>query len=105
VLLCEYIIEHLRNNVDCEFNLGIPGITDNRRSGAFRRCVYKPTNWRVADEHYGQYQFLDGADGAGLITNHYSEVHYVNNANTAIRIGVLTVIEILPSDKKPLISG
>lgn len=104
-VLCEYMIERLGHNVDYAMNRGIPGITDNQRSGAFKNCVEKRANWLVAYEHYGQYQSSGGADGAILITKHYPEVRYLHNANTAMMIGTVKVIETLPTDGKPLISG
>lgn len=104
-VLCEYMIERLGRNVDFAMNRGIPGITDRQRSGAFKQCVEQRGNWQVTYEHYGQYQATGGADGAALITEHYPEVRYLHNANTAMTIGALSVFKAVPAYKRPLISG
>lgn len=103
--LCEYMIERLGKNVHFAMNRGIPGITDNQRSGSFKTCVEKRANWQVAYEHYGQYQAPGGADGAALITEHYPEVRYLHNANTAMTIGAVGAIKDLSADRNLIISG
>ena len=38
-----------------DMNRGIPGITDNQRSGDFKDCMAEKGNWDVVYEHYGEY--------------------------------------------------
>ena len=54
--ICDYMLERLGNDVTYAMNRGIPGVTDNQRSGDFKDCVAEKGNWNVVYEHYGEYQ-------------------------------------------------
>ena len=98
-VLCDYMLERLGRNILFAMNRGIPGVTDDQRSGEFKTCVNDKGDWEVAYEHYGQYQKAGGADGAELVQEYYPEVRYLHNANTAMTMGALGVInrDRLPS--------
>ncbi len=86
-VICTYMLERLGNDVTIAMNRGIPGVTDNQRSGDFKDCVMEKGNWKVAYEHYGEYQREGGFDGTNLILQAYPEVTVIHNANTAMAMG------------------
>ena len=85
--MCEYMLERLGNDVTMAMNRGIPGITDNQRSGDFKACVEEKGNWKTAYEHYGEYQQEGGFEGTSLILQAYPEAKIIHNANTAMAMG------------------
>jgi len=85
--ICDYMVERLGNDVTYAMNRGIPGITDNQRSGDFKECVAKNGNWNVVYEHYGEYQREGGFEGTSLILQGYPEAKVIHNANTAMSMG------------------
>jgi len=85
--MCDYVLERLGNDVTAAYNRGIPGITDNQRSGDFINCVKEKGNWKTAYEHYGEYQREGGFDGTNLILQAYPEATVIHNANTAMAMG------------------
>lgn len=95
--LCKSLIEELGDGVLFALNRGIPGVTDNQRSGDFADCVENNGDWINMYEHFGQYQKTGGADGANLITKNFPEVTMLHNANTAMTMGA---IEALKSKQK-----
>jgi len=68
-------------------NRGIPGITDNQRSGDFKNCIEKEAGWTTEYEHYGQYTDEGGFQGTSLILQSYPESIVIHNANTAMAMG------------------
>jgi autoinducer 2-binding protein LuxP len=85
--ICDYMVERLGNDVTYAMNRGIPGITDNQRSGDFKDCVTEKGNWNVVYEHYGEYQREGGFEGTSLILQAYPEAKVIHNANTAMSMG------------------
>lgn len=85
--ICDYMVERLGNDVVYAMNRGIPGITDNQRSGDFKECVAEKGNWDVVYEHYGEYQREGGFEGTQLILQAYPEATVIHNANTAMSMG------------------
>ena len=85
--ICNYMIERLGNDVTYAMNRGIPGITDNQRSGDFKDCVSENANWDMAYEHYGEFQTEGGFEGTSLILQSYPEAKVIHNANTAMAMG------------------
>ncbi|MEM7446549.1 MAG: ribose ABC transporter substrate-binding protein, partial [Pseudomonadota bacterium] len=63
LVICDYMLERLGNDVVYAMNRGIPGITDNQRSGDFADCVAERGNWDLVYEHYGEYQREGGFEG------------------------------------------
>ena len=43
--MCDYMLSRLGKDVTYAMNRGIPGITDNQRSGDFAECVKEKGNW------------------------------------------------------------
>ena len=85
--MCDYMLSRLGNDVTYALNRGIPGITDNQRSGDFMNCVAERGNWNAVYEHYGEYQREGGFDGTNLIMQAYPEAKVIHNANTAMAMG------------------
>ena len=86
-VICDYMLERLGTDITFAANRGIPGVTDNQRSGDFIDCVAEKGNWTVAYEHYGEYQREGGFDGTNLILQAYPEATVIHNANTAMAMG------------------
>lgn len=86
-VICSYMIERLGKDITYAMNRGIPGVTDNQRSGDFKDCVAEKGNWTVAYEHYGEYQREGGFAGTNLIMQAYPEATVIHNANTAMAMG------------------
>ncbi|MEM7524564.1 MAG: substrate-binding domain-containing protein [Pseudomonadota bacterium] len=87
IKICDYMVERLGSDVTYALNRGIPGITDNQRSGDFIECVKEKGNWNAIYEHYGEYQREGGFDGTNLILQAYPEAKVIHNANTAMSMG------------------
>ena len=85
--ICNYMLERLGNDVTYAMNRGIPGITDNQRSGDWSACVQENGNWELAYEHYGEYTREGGFEGTQLILQAYPEARVIHNANTAMAMG------------------
>ena len=87
LVMCDYMLERLGPDITMAMNRGIPGITDDQRSGDFKDCVMEKGNWKVAYEHYGEYQREGGYEGTSLILQAYPEANIIHNANTAMAMG------------------
>ena len=85
--MCDYMLGRLGNDVVMSMNRGIPGITDNQRSGDFKACVEEKGNWTTEYEHYGEYQREGGFEGTTLIMQAYPDSKVIHNANTAMAMG------------------
>ena len=85
--MCDFMLGRLGNDVTYALNRGIPGITDNQRSGDFMECVKEKGNWNAVYEHYGEYQREGGFAGTNLILQAYPEAKIIHNANTAMAMG------------------
>ena len=86
-VMCDYMLDRLGKDVTYALNRGIPGITDNQRSGDFIDCVKEKGNWNAVYEHYGEYQREGGFAGTNLILQAYPEAKIIHNANTAMAMG------------------
>ena len=91
--LCDFVIKQLGNDVFYAMNRGIPGITDDQRSGDFKACVTERGNWLNLYEHFGQYQATGGRDGVELVIQSFPEVTMLHNANTAMTLGALEYLQ------------
>ncbi|MEL6521076.1 MAG: substrate-binding domain-containing protein [Pseudomonadota bacterium] len=87
LVMCDYMLGRLGEGVTMAMNRGIPGITDNQRSGDFKACVEEKGGWTTAYEHYGEYQREGGFEGTSLILQAYPEANIIHNANTAMAMG------------------
>ncbi len=87
LVMCDYMIGRLGEGITMAMNRGIPGITDNQRSGDFKACVEEKAGWTTAYEHYGEYQREGGFEGTSLILQAYPEATIIHNANTAMAMG------------------
>ncbi|WP_422364963.1 substrate-binding domain-containing protein [Pelagibius sp.] len=86
-VICNYMLDRLGKDITIAMNRGIPGVTDNQRSGDFKDCVMEKGGWSIAYEHYGEYQREGGFDGTNLILQAYPEATVIHNANTAMAMG------------------
>ncbi len=87
--ICHFLVEKLGNDIKVVLNRGIPGITDNQRSGDFKSCVQQKGNWQVLYEHFGQYQEYGGKDGADFAAKYFPEAEVLHSANTAMAVGAV----------------
>lgn len=104
-VLCDYVVKDLGEDIYFALNRGIPGITDTQRSQDFSDCVEEKGGWINMYEHFGQYQPQGGADGARLIAKNFPEVTMLHNANTAMTMGALEVLDKLKLNDKIFITG
>ncbi|MEM9582995.1 MAG: substrate-binding domain-containing protein [Pseudomonadota bacterium] len=103
--MCDYMLGRLGNDVTMAMNRGIPGITDNQRSGDFKACVEEKGNWTTAYEHYGEYQREGGFEGTSLIMQAYPEAKIIHNANTAMAMGSVEAQVSLGKEKEIFSTG
>lgn len=101
--VCDYLVERLGEGIVYAMNRGIPGITDNQRSGDFQSCVEEKGNWELAYENYGEYTREGGFEGTQLILQAYPEVTLIHNANTAMAMGSVEA-QIAAGREKDIIS-
>lgn len=104
-VICDYVLERLGNDVTAAYNRGIPGITDNQRSGDFIKCVTEKGNWTTAYEHYGEFQQEGGFEGTNLILQAYPEATVIHNANTAMAMGSVEAQVAAGKDKEIFSTG
>lgn len=103
--MCEYMLGRLGNDVTMAMNRGIPGITDNQRSGDFKACVEEKGNWTTVYEHYGEYQTEGGFEGTSLIMQSYPEATVIHNANTAMAMGSVEAQLAMGKEKEIFSTG
>lgn len=103
--ICDYMVERLGKDVTYAMNRGIPGITDNQRSGDFKDCVAKKANWKAVYEHYGEYQSEGGFEGTQLILQAYPEAKVIHNANTAMSMGSVQAQLAVKKEKEIFSTG
>ncbi len=103
--MCDYMIERLGEGVTMAMNRGIPGITDNQRSGDFKNCVETKAGWTTVYEHYGEYQREGGFEGTSLIMQAYPEATIIHNANTAMAMGSVEAQVALGKEKDIFSTG
>jgi autoinducer 2-binding protein LuxP len=103
--LCDFLIDHLGEDIMFAMNRGIPGITDDQRSQEFSDCVEENGYWLNIYEHFGQYQEKGGADGATLILKNFPEADVLHNANTAMAMGAVNTLEEANSIDRLFVTG
>ncbi|MEM1073726.1 MAG: substrate-binding domain-containing protein [Pseudomonadota bacterium] len=103
--MCDYMIERLGEGVTMAMNRGIPGITDNQRSGDFKACVEEKAGWTTVYEHYGEYQREGGFEGTSLILQAYPEAAIIHNANTAMAMGSVEAQIAMGKEKEIFSTG
>ena len=103
--MCDYMISRLGEGVTMAMNRGIPGITDNQRSGDFKACVEEKAGWTTAYEHYGEYQREGGFEGTSLIMQAYPEATIIHNANTAMAMGSVEAQVAMGKEKEIFSTG
>ena len=103
--ICDYMVERLGKDVTYAMNRGIPGITDDQRSGDFKNCVQEKGNWKVVYEHYGEYQREGGFEGTQLILQAYPEAKVIHNANTAMSMGSVEAQKAIGKEKEIFSTG
>ena len=105
LVMCDYMLGRLGNDVTMAMNRGIPGITDNQRSGDFKACVEEKGNWTTVYEHYGEYQREGGFEGTSLIMQAYPEAKIIHNANTAMAMGSVEAQLAMGKEKEIFSTG
>ncbi len=105
LVMCDYMLDRLGNGITMAMNRGIPGITDNQRSGDFKACVEEKGGWTTAYEHYGEYQREGGFEGTSLIMQAYPEAKIIHNANTAMAMGSVEAQVSLGKEKDIFSTG
>lgn len=90
--MCDFVLDRYGREVTYALVRGIPGITDNQRSGEWADCVNERGGWKMAYEHYGEYTREGGSTGTNLILQAYPEVTFIHNANTAMALGGMEAI-------------
>jgi autoinducer 2-binding protein LuxP len=103
--MCDYMISRLGEGVTMAMNRGIPGITDNQRSGDFKACVEEKAGWTTVYEHYGEYQREGGFEGTSLIMQAYPEATIIHNANTAMAMGSVEAQVSMGKEKEIFSTG
>ncbi|MEO1469730.1 MAG: substrate-binding domain-containing protein [Pseudomonadota bacterium] len=103
--MCDYMLERLGEGVTMAMNRGIPGITDNQRSGDFKACVEEKGGWTTVYEHYGEYQREGGFEGTSLILQAYPEATIIHNANTAMAMGSVEAQVAMGKEKEIFSTG
>ncbi|MEM6886923.1 MAG: substrate-binding domain-containing protein [Pseudomonadota bacterium] len=103
--MCDYMLGRLGSDVTMAMNRGIPGITDNQRSGDFKACVEEKGNWTTVYEHYGEYQREGGFEGTSLILQAYPEATIIHNANTAMAMGSVEAQVAVGKEKEIFSTG
>jgi autoinducer 2-binding protein LuxP len=103
--MCDYMIGRLGEGVTMAMNRGIPGITDNQRSGDFKACVEEKAGWTTVYEHYGEYQREGGFAGTSLILQSYPEAKIIHNANTAMAMGSVEAQVAVGKEKEIFSTG
>ena len=103
--MCDYMIGRLGEGVTMAMNRGIPGITDNQRSGDFKACVEEKAGWTTVYEHYGEYQREGGFEGTSLIMQAYPEATIIHNANTAMAMGSVEAQIAMGKEKEIFSTG
>lgn len=91
--ICNWVVENLGTEGTYAMNRGVPGGVDDQRSGGFKDCLAEKSNWKLAYEHYGQFQREGGFTGTQQILSGYPEVTYIHNANTAMAMGAISAIQ------------
>jgi len=105
LVMCDYMLGRLGKDITMAMNRGIPGITDNQRSGDFKACVEEKGGWKTAYEHYGEYQREGGFDGTSLIMQAYPEATIIHNANTAMAMGSVEAQVSMGKEKEIFSTG
>lgn len=91
--ICNWVVENLGTEGTYAMIRGIPGGIDDQRSGGFQTCLEEKSNWKMAYEHYGDFQREGGFNGAQLIISGYPEVDMIHNANTAMAMGAISAVQ------------
>jgi len=91
--ICNWIVENLGTEGTYAMIRGLPGIVDDQRSGGFQECITEKSDWKMAYEHYGDFQREGGFNGAQQITQAYPEVTLLHNANTAMAMGAISAVQ------------
>ena len=103
--MCDYMISRLGEGVTMSMNRGIPGITDDQRSGDFKACVEERAGWITEYEHYGEYQREGGFEGTTLIMQAYPDSTVIHNANTAMAMGSVEAQIAMGKEKEIFSTG
>ena len=104
-IMCDWVVNTLGTEGTYAMNRGVPGIVDDQRSGGFANCLAEKSNWKLAYEHYGNYQREGGTTGTQQIISAYPEVTLIHNANTAMAMGALSAVQAMEAQDKVMVTG
>ena len=91
--ICNWVVDNLGTEGTYAMVRGIPGGIDDQRSGGFQTCLEEKSDWKLAYEHYGDFQREGGFNGAQQIIQAYPEVTLLHNANTAMAMGSVSAVQ------------
>jgi len=98
--ICNWIVENLGTEGTYAMIRGTPGGVDDQRSGGFQECLAEKSDWKLAYEHYGDFQREGGFNGAQQIIQAYPEVTLLHNANTAMAMGAISAVQAADAGEK-----
>ena len=104
-IMCNWVVNTLGTEGTYAMNRGVPGIVDDQRSGGFRDCLAKNSDWNLAYEHYGNFEREGGTTGTQQILSAYPEVTLIHNANTAMAMGSLSAVQSMEAQDRVQITG
>lgn len=104
-VMCDFMVKRMGPTGSFALVRGIPGITDNQRSGDFSKCFTSKTQWKMVYQHYGQFQREGGYQATELILSAYPEVSFIHSANTAMAMGAMSSVQARSKGKSVLLTG
>lgn len=104
-IICDWVVKTLGTEGTYAMLRGTPGLVDDQRSGGFNSCLAENSNWKLAYEHYGDFQREGGTTGAQLIISAYPEVTLIHSANTAMAMGALSAVQSMSVQDKVMVTG
>ncbi|MDF1522115.1 MAG: substrate-binding domain-containing protein [Trueperaceae bacterium] len=102
---CDWVLENLGTSGSYAVMRGVPGLVDDQRSGGFIDCLEQNSDWKLAYEHYGNFEREGGFSGSQQVLTAYPEVTLIHNANTAMAMGTLSAVLSMNALDRVTVSG
>ncbi|MBW6457075.1 MAG: substrate-binding domain-containing protein [Trueperaceae bacterium] len=102
---CDWVLENLGTSGSYAVMRGVPGLVDDQRSGGFIDCLEQNADWKLAYEHYGNFEREGGFNGSQQVLTAYPEVTLIHNANTAMAMGTLSAVLSMNALDRVTVSG
>jgi autoinducer 2-binding periplasmic protein LuxP len=107
-ILGEYFVERLQREVEGTPRVahirGIPGVTDNQRSGIARQ-YFEEAGFEVVHETYANWARDLGYNAALNIVGAYPDVDHIHIVSTAMAIGAVEALEEVGREGEILLNG